>query len=225
MTAPKPWENYVAPPKPPKPEVPLNSGTPVPPPWGDAPADTMPSKSHHHRGPRRKLATPDDVREAGQRYLEWCRDNPIEVPKTHVVKGEVQEYVEKRKRPITKMGFARFIGITWRGLVHMSDVERRGQEYVDALDEVFASFDAEVLEGGLSNIYNGMLVARVLSLAENVNSTIEDNRQPAPPDPYKAVNKVHPDDPDPLREDPLLFSQQQIDAGVQFPMKTVGGED
>lgn len=210
MAIPKPWEK-----KPAEPEWKKNMKSP--PGIGYVQQGT-----NGRTSPGRPFAIPDAqaLLDAAEAYVAWAESNPIKKNRSQLHDGVPVHWTEDIKRPLTRMGFMAFLGISERTLYRMLDPAKRDEEFIATAEAVFKTFDSDLLEGGVTKVYDGALISRILQLADNVNTNV-------PPPLASAVdqddvpNLVHPDDPDPYGENPLRFSKRQLDAGVPFPMKTI----
>lgn len=169
----------------------------------------------------RIMKTGADVLACGHRYLEWCSQNPIPKTRTETYQGESFTVEETVPRVPTVQGWAAFIGITSGAIYQWQHKE---EEYAEATATILNIIRTRQIEGGAAGIYNAQIAMRLAGLADKSEQVIT-NPPPAPRvNPLDAVNCVHPDDPDPLAPDRLLFSQRQIDAGVPYPIKTISND-
>lgn len=159
---------------------------------------------------------PEELLAAGVEYVKWCKDNPHIIKKTGLSKGIAVKYEEEQERAPTIVGFAHHLGVsptTVTRWFHADD-----PDFHDAANRVKAMIQSDQQYGAIAGFYNPMIIGRLQGLAEKVETQ---ELTPPPPNELDKVNKVHPDAPlaDQFSENPLLFSQRQLDAGVPYPAK------
>lgn len=167
-------------------------------------------------GRPKKVPDVDTLLNAAEDYVRWANDNPLYKNKSAVHDGKVIQYKEPVKRPLTKIGFARFLHVNETTVRRFMDPRLRDEEFVETAKAVFNLFDSELLEGGITSLYNSNITSRILQLADHIKTDAQPPVAPAI-DPMDIPDKVHPNDPDPFSENPLLFSQRQLDAGIKHP--------
>ncbi len=172
----------------------------------------------------RALPTAELVIQSGQDYLQWCQDNPIRTEAQSAASGKLLRYEVLKDRVPSLIGWASFVGVG-EGTVRQW-TRNKDPEYAEAAKRVCEAIKASQIEGGSAGIYHAQIVTRLAGLSEKIEATTVDLTPPPPEtDPIDVVNKLHPNAPydEKYGENPLLFSQRQLNAGVLYPMKTVEG--
>jgi len=174
-------------------------------------------------GPKHKIKTPAELLEKFAGYVNYNRANPIIKKKEKMTRFGLEVTTERCKKPLTLKGFqiyGDFSQTVWDGFY-----------YRDEFDEAVAYIKDYIYEdkygGAAVGTYNASVIMRDLGLSDNLN--VNGSSLPPPPpqtDPVDVPNLVHPDDPDPYAPGRMLFSQRQLEAGVQYPhpQKTINGE-
>lgn len=215
---PKPWE------QPPPKDMPAWKAN-MPPPKPKAPGASLVANGRRKPGRPRAIPDADALLDAADAYIKWADENPILKNRSQLHDGKPIKWTEQIKRPLTKMGFQAFLGISERTMYRLlHDEVNERPEIAEVAAAIFAMFDSDLLEGGVVKLYDGPLVSRVLQLADTVNSNVPPPTGGPSIDPKDIPNLVHPDDPDPFGENPLRFSQRQLDAGVPYPAKVIEHE-
>lgn len=138
-------------------------------------------------------------------YLAFCDANPL-------VFG-------KEKRPLIP-NLSRFFEHSGIQSMTFYKIEKDPRRY-PAIQQVRESLRARQIEGGAAGFFQATIATRLAGLTDKSEQVVH-TPAPAPQvNPLDVPNCIHPDDPDPLAPDRLLFSQRQIDAGVPYPMKVI----
>lgn len=218
------------PPKPTKPELEAARAVPPPPPPPplaklenpERAADGTFKPGHSFalgaKGPR-ILPTPQDVLDAGEDYLNHCIANPLLVERTKLHDGKVVTYTEKTTRIPTLTGFAVFVGCSAESFRKWT--LHHNEEYAAAAMAVREAILGNQLELGAARVTDPAFTARLAGLADKSEQAVTLTPVANSVDPLDVPNCVHPHDPDPLAPDRLKFSQRQIEAGIEYPLKTV----
>lgn len=118
----------------------------------------------------KKYATPEELWDAAVEYFDYCDENPWY--KSEAIKGGdlAGSLVEvPTQRPYTFQGLCNFLNITYQTF---SNYEKaKGYEtYFEICTHIRAIIEQNQLEGATVGAYNHAIIARLLGLAENVNT-------------------------------------------------------
>lgn len=171
--------------------------------------------------------TPEELGEAVDAYLHYCETTPLIYKKYIPFKGISYPSTEERFHTPTIHGFTEWCHISrttfYRWMqgedVATSNACKRAQ------DKIFKV----ALVAGMNDAINTTLLSRYLGLADKTETETTDKTPPAAPavDPTTVAHLTHPDMTTDQHEAILatglnvpLFSQMQIDSGMQFYMPT-----
>lgn len=120
----------------------------------------------------KKIATPEDFEKAFEDYVEWAHNNPWykkEAIKSGEMAGQIIDI--PCERPLTEWEFAAFLGLSYQGLRNYGEAEGY-EDYFDIYAQAKTRMTAQRISGGLSDIYNANLVARIDGISENQNTKL-----------------------------------------------------
>ena len=119
--------------------------------------------------------TPDDLWRCFAEYVELVEKHEINLP-TYVVKGSKREEGKGGKiaRPLTLQGFMAFTGMgqEWRQFAEYT--KQRGDDFSTVITRIKTIIESNQIEGGLANIYNSNLTARLNGLKDRTDHTSGD---------------------------------------------------
>lgn len=110
-------------------------------------------------GHPRKYENPVDLWNAALDYFEFCTNNPIDTPK-----GD-------KPRAMSKEGLCRFLGMAKQSYYKQSE---RGEDWEYVLEMIHDVIYDQKFTHGMVEVFNPMLVARDLNLAENSRLSMPD---------------------------------------------------
>ena len=119
------------------------------------------------RGRARLFETPDDLREACMRYLEWAETNPLVEEKHFCAQGAIVTAEIQKPRAVTITGLCIFLGIhrtTWQSY-------RASDEFDYICDEIEDRMKQYKFENAVAGLMNPTLIARDIGLVEKTDVT------------------------------------------------------
>lgn len=156
---------------------------------------------HGQLGRRRKFETAEELAEACEAYFRWASENPLVDEKPMNVGGEIKTAKTDKMRAWTVYGLCNFIGIHFSAWHRWRD-ER--PDLLDVIEDVDQIMFAQKLEGAASDLFNPMIIGRVLGLAEKQDHTSSDGTM-TPKDGGSALDRIN------SRLDSLLAAQAKGD--------------
>lgn len=126
-------------------------------------------RSKHGRD--KLFSTPELLWQVACDYFQWCEDNPISAQDN---KGTKNVNEVEFKRPFTLKGFCIYCDASehWFSLFKKSLDKDKDKDFLYIIHKIEDIIYTQKLEGAIIGIYNANIVARELSLAENVNNTV-----------------------------------------------------
>lgn len=125
---------------------------------------------HSIYGIKRKFETPEDLQGAFEEYVEWAHNNPWykkEAIKSGDMAGTIIDI--PHERPLTEWDFAAFCKLSYQGLRNYGE-KSEYKDYFDIYNQCKTRMTAQRISGGLSDIYNANLVARIDGISEKNES-------------------------------------------------------
>lgn len=119
--------------------------------------------------------TPDDLWRCFTEYVALVEQHEINLP-TYVVKGSKREEGKGGKiaRPLTFQAFMAFAGISSEWSDFEKYTKQRSEEFSEVTTRIRRIIESDQVEGGLANIYNSNLTARLNGLKERTDHTSGD---------------------------------------------------
>lgn len=173
----------------------------------------------------RKIEGPDHLWAIAVQYFQWCLNNPIKKHKLITVDGRVQDHYERHVRAFTQEGFMAFCALSEETVRNWQNPKSNAyrEEMIPVLKHIAKVIYDQKFTAAAVGAMNPAFIGKALGLQEHlVTKDItppEDKPKPAPVAVVAIADQAmlaHPDDPDPEGSG-LLFTQAQIDAGVEFP--------
>lgn len=136
----------------------------------------------YNKGGRPLKYKPRELLDKFEDYVQWLRDNPVEVESTFSgMRGREKETADKsttvRKqkmyRPATIAGFLVHIGATdawWTNL----DKGKNGKEFLRVKSYIKEYCENNQKEGAIIGIFNANIISRLLGLADKTEMTGRD---------------------------------------------------
>jgi len=133
------------------------------------------SEQHWHKILTKKWAvseTPDSFLKKAMEYFSWCDDNPIKSKRT-LTSGKTQgakvemEFV----RPYTIKGLCLHCNIPEKFLIDISKTFNPEEEWRVVVEKALMVIYNQNLEGGIVDMYNPILVSKVLNLDKQQDNT------------------------------------------------------
>lgn len=128
-------------------------------------------RSKHGRD--KLFANPELLWDAACEYFQWCRDNPIEAQDN---KGTKNVNTVKFIRPFTIKGFCIFCDTSdnWFRIFksNLDKEKKTDKDFLTIIHKIEDIVYTQKLEGAIVGIYNANIVARDLSLSENINQNV-----------------------------------------------------
>jgi len=163
--------------------------------------------------------SPEKLREKAFEYFEWASETPLQEQNVSVYKGEATAYFVPKCRALTLRGLASYIGVTFIAINGL----RKNPEYAEVMALIEDIIYTQKFENAAAGLLNAGIITRDLGLAEKTVSEVYE--APAPVDEVKVADIIHPDATQEQLDiiwaagmEPLLFTQEQIDAGVPWTM-------
>lgn len=133
--------------------------------------------------PNPQKLTEQELLEKIKAYIGWCADNPIAIEKVINQPSEIEHYDDKgnlerveklpytraiqyKPRPLLMTGLAAFIGFTEQGL---HKYRKYGKDYETIMNTTSSLFKTQKLEGAMTGLYNGNLVALELGMRAKIS--------------------------------------------------------
>lgn len=130
----------------------------------------------HPGGRPRLIKSPEQLLEHFEDYKQWAHDNPwykVEAIKSGDMAGELVHI--PIERPMTEWGFAVYLGTSRQCLQGYA----KREEFIGTYARIKDEMSAMRVEGGVTQLYNPNLVARIDGISEK--SEIEHTGLPEPP--------------------------------------------
>lgn len=109
--------------------------------------------------------TPKQLWEQAVDYFKWCDENPIKAKQTLKSGKEASKQMEvEYKRPYTIKAFCLHAGISERYITDIKNSHALDSEWVMVMEKILYIIYNQNLEGGLVNLYNPIMVSKVLNL-------------------------------------------------------------
>jgi len=128
-------------------------------------------KLRFKHGRDKLFSTPETLWQIALDYFQWCEDNPIIAQDN---KGTKNVNEVKFKRPFTLKGFCIYCDASehWFTLYKKALEKENNKDFLYVIHKIEDIIYTQKLEGAIIGIYNANIVARELSLAENVNNNV-----------------------------------------------------
>jgi len=121
--------------------------------------------------------TPEQLWEQAVSYFKWCTDNPIKPKKTLTSGKEAGKQVEMVvARPFTIEGMCLHCGINRRYITEIEATHGKDSKWYMVMEKILMVIYTQNLEGGLADLYNPIMVSKVLKLdapQENNTGTVK----------------------------------------------------
>lgn len=128
-------------------------------------------KMRAKHGRDKLFTTPELLWCAAQEYFQWCQDNPIVAQDN---KGTKNVNEVKFIRPFTLKGFCIFCDASenWFKEFRSGLDKEKDKDFFAVIHKIEDIVYTQKLEGAIIGIYNANIVARDLSLSENINQNL-----------------------------------------------------
>lgn len=175
------------------------------------------------RGTERIFQNEEQLWGAMCMYLKWCEDNPVMVNSSSVFEGVSRAHKNPKMRMPTMNGLAVYLGVARQAITEWANTNSAAYkpDLAVAVTRFRDCIYDEKLCAAAAGEINAMIASRHLSLMEGVNvknANKEDGRVVVnikPPKDHSAA-LTHPQDP--TGDSGWFFTQEQLDAGIPFPM-------
>lgn len=110
--------------------------------------------------------TPEQLAEKFTEYVQWCKDNPIELKTTTTyANGNWAEVEDTKPRLICLSGFELFIGVSdsWWAMLAK---RKRGEDYVRVKEQIKKLCETYQKEMASAGIFKENIISRLLGLAD-----------------------------------------------------------
>ncbi|KEJ98273.1 hypothetical protein SUH3_04565 [Pseudosulfitobacter pseudonitzschiae] len=191
------------------------------PPWGAPPQEGWPAPLPSRCADARRFQNGDELWQEAAAYFQHCKGTPFRINK--LSKGKVVP-VETEHLP-TWEGLAAWLSIHVNLFVEWRRPENKRPDLCAVVSQIDNYIRSLAISGGMAGVFNPGLVARYVQLADHSVSNVDATLSPKAPaiDDRNLAIHQHPDMTDDeldailaRGEQPLLFSQAQIDAGVKY---------
>lgn len=121
-------------------------------------------------GKHKYIETPEAMWELFLKYVQWCKDNPIQ--REDYVGGAGKQVTRSYERPITISGFRAFghkEGVTIHH--YFSNSEDSYNEYRSICSRIEDEIRDAQITNGLLGLYNASITQRLNNLTERVDQT------------------------------------------------------
>jgi hypothetical protein len=109
--------------------------------------------------------TPEQLWKQAEGYFKWVDENPISINRTMANGKRAGETVLVYfKRPYTVKGFCLHANISERYIKDISETHEKQSEMYLVMEKILYIIYNEVLEGGLVDIYNPVMVTKLLKM-------------------------------------------------------------
>lgn len=125
--------------------------------------EMLPFKNPLGKPPR---YTPEQLAEKFAEYVQWCKDNPIEVETTTTyANGNYARVTDKRPRLICVSGFELFIGVgdSWWAQLKL---RKRGDDYMRVKENIKKLCETYQKEMASAGLFKENIISRLLGLAD-----------------------------------------------------------
>lgn len=119
------------------------------------------------------IETPDEMWELFQSYREWAKSNPFLV-QDYVGKDAEMVWREK-ERPLTLTGFSAWLydqGVIKDVGHYFSNQNGDYTDFLGIISRIRSVIQGDQIDGGLSNVYNSNLTARLNGLADKQENKV-----------------------------------------------------
>ncbi len=124
-------------------------------------------------GRSKQFASPEEFWQAFLEYVEYAQKNPWqtnEAIKSGPGAGTIIQI--PTARPLTRSGFASYLGMTWKG-VESYGKEESYKDFFPVFTRAMQIIDTQQLEGAMVGAFNANIVARVQGLKEQTDHTTD----------------------------------------------------
>lgn len=114
--------------------------------------------------------TPEQLWENATNYFRWCDNHPIKTKRT-LTSGKTQgSKVEvEHTRPYTIEAMCLHCGISKKYIKDIQDSADDGNAFFMVVEKILSIIYTQNLEGGITDIYNPIMVSKVLNLDKTTN--------------------------------------------------------
>ncbi len=120
--------------------------------------------------------TPEWLMEQAIAYFTWCEDNPIKTKRT-ISSGKAAGTTTtvEHTRLYNIKAFCVYAGISERYLKEISETNDKNSEYYKIVEKILSVIYSQNLEGAAADIFNPIIVSKVLNLDKEENKEKENN--------------------------------------------------
>lgn len=115
---------------------------------------------------KKMIASPEELAKRFDEYVEWAHSVPW--MKNEAIKSGPNAGTIIRiphERPLTLWDFAAYLGLSYRGLENYGSMEGY-ESYFPVYARIKTEMSAQRISGGLADVYNAGLVARIDGIVE-----------------------------------------------------------
>ena len=125
--------------------------------------EMLPFKNPLGKPPR---YTPEQLADKFVEYVQWCKDNPLEVKTTTTyANGNWAELKDHKPRLICLSGFELFAGVTDRWWAELAK-RRRADDYARVKEEIKKLCETYQKEMASAGLFKENIISRLLGLAD-----------------------------------------------------------
>ncbi len=120
--------------------------------------------------------TPESLWERAEQYFQWCDDNPIKT-KTPITSGKAAGTMATKEhaRLYTIKAFCLHANISEKYLMDISKSHSEESDYYKVVMKILMVIYTQNLEGAAADIYNPIIVSKVLALDKDGGNQREEN--------------------------------------------------
>jgi len=122
-------------------------------------------------GRKKKFSSPVEFWEAFVEYVQHTADNPLfrnDAIKSGEHTGKIIQI--PTQRPLTRIGFSSYIGMTWQGVENYGK-EETYKDFFEVYTRAMQIIDTNQVEGAIAGLYNANIVARIQGIKEQTDLT------------------------------------------------------
>src|SRR5688572_18435346 len=127
-------------------------------------------------GGQQIVSTPEDLWERAELYFQWCDDNPIKT-KTPITSGKSAGTMAVKEHPrlYTIKAFCIHANISEKYIKDISQSHDENSLYYQIMMKILMIIYTQNLEGAAADIFNPIIVSKILTLDKDQNNEKQDN--------------------------------------------------
>lgn len=116
--------------------------------------------------------TPEQLWQQAIEYFKWNDENPIKAKRT-LTSGKTQgeKITVEFNRPYTVKAFCLHAGISERWINDIKESHDKSSDWYTVMERILTIIYTQILEGGLVDLYNPIMVSKVLNMDKQDGET------------------------------------------------------